>query len=283
MKKRIPLYLLLAVCFDLNAQTVNVAPNATEHLSGEVCYYEEITYNLWNLRLFDAPDQRGQQIVQAIKRPQSIECHEFDANGNETVITRYVQRDANVGSIGFDDDGNIGFTANEISRAVPDTRTVKSYDSSGRLITTRTWSFNLGDSALVLSDSCVYDSTGVFCGIIMLRDSISLPNRYESLDRNGSYSITYPDGTAESYRYDSEHQLTRYRDRDRTTVRYSYDERGSVIHQTSEWENGGTLNVIFTDYEYDEYGNWTRCTRQVKDPGNPPRSTKILERTFIYR
>ena len=283
MKKRIPLYLFLSVCFDLNAQTVNVAPNATEHLSGEVCYFEEITYNLWNLRLFDAPDQRGQQTAQAIKRPQSIECHEFDANGNETVITRYVQRDANVGSIGFDDDGNIGFTANEISRAVPDTRTVKSYDSSGRLITTRTWSFNLGDSALVLSDSCVYDSTGVLCAIIMLRDSVSLPNRYESLDRNGSYSITYPDGTAESYRYDSEHQLTRYRDRDRTTVRYSYDERGSVTHQTSEWDNGGTLNVIFTNYEYDEYGNWTRCTRQVKDPGNPPRSTKILERTFIYR
>lgn len=283
MKKRIPTYLLLSLCLSMNAQTVSVAPNATEHLSGDVCYYEETTYNLWNLRLFDSPDQTGQQTVQAIKRPQNIECHEFDSQGNETVITRYVQRDANVGSIGFDDDGNIGFTANEISRAVPDTRTVKSYDRKGRLSTTKTWSYNLADSALILSDSCVYDSAGVLCGIIMLRDSVPVPNRYELLDRNGSYSITYPDGTAENYRYDSDRLLIRYRDRDRTTVRYSYNERGQVIRQTSEWENGGTLNVVFTDYEFDENGNPTRYTRQVKDPGLPPRSTKIIERIYTYR
>ena len=40
---------------------------------------------------------------------------------------------------------------------------------------------------------------------------------------------------------------------------------------------------IMTDYEFDEFGNWIRCIRQVKDPGEPPRSTKIIERTYSYR
>ena len=37
------------------------------------------------------------------------------------------------------------------------------------------------------------------------------------------------------------------------------------------------------DFEYDDYGNWTRCLRKVKDPGETPRSVKIIERKYIYR
>ena len=215
-------------------------PQATESLQGNVSYYEETTFNVWSLRL-NPPD--GDQNVQTIKRPESITCHQFDSHGHETVTTRYVQRDANVGSIGRDDEGNINFIANEISRATPDTRTVMTYDGRGELVSRKTWSFNLGDSTLVPADS---DSTG-------------------------------------TYRYDSDNFLIRFTDRDGMTVKYFYNDRGNLIRQTSEWKDGSILNIIFEDFEYDEYGNWTRCVRKVKDPGEPPRSTKIIERSFIYR
>ena len=90
-------------------------------------------------------------------------------------------------------------------------------------------------------------------------------------------------GTSESYRYDSERYLVRYKDRDNKVIRFFYNERGLITRQISEWENGSVLNVVFTDYEFDEFGNWIRCIRQVKDPGEPPRSTKIIERTYSYR
>lgn len=268
-------------CHILGAQGTDLTPDPTERLSGQVKYYEEITYNVWNLRL--SSGQTGEATIQTIKRPQSITCHEFDAQGHETVITGYVQRNANVGSIGMDSLGNIDFIANDISRATPDTRTVMHYDDQGRLGMKKIWSFNIEDCALVLADSCVYDSAGTLCNIIMTRDSIPLPNIYQKQDRNGSYSITFNDGTSESYRYDSERYLVRYKDRDNKVIRFFYNERGLITRQISEWENGSVLNVVFTDYEFDEFGNWIRCIRQVKDPGEPPRSTKIIERTYSYR
>lgn len=214
-------------------------PQATETLQGPISYYEETTYNLWRMRLNSGTDSG--QTVQEIKRPESIVCHEFDTNGHETVITRYVQRDANVGSIGRDEDGSINFIANEIRRDIPDTRTVMTYDGQGKLQSRKTWSFNLGDSTLVDTES-------------------------------GSTS-----------KYDSDNFLVRYTDRDGMTVKYYYNDRGNLIRQTSEWKDGGVLNIVFEDFEYDDYGNWTRCLRKVKDPGEPPRSVKIIERKYIYR
>lgn len=228
----------------LGAQTVVNTPNATQRIEGNVSYYEETTYNLWSIRLNSGGGNTSEQTVQEIKRPESVICHKFDNHGHEIMTTRYVQRDANVGSIGRDQYGNINFVANEINRATPDTRTVMEYDSNGRITSTKTWSFNLGDSILVPSDS----------------DSIN-----------------------NTYKYDSDHFLIRYTDRDGMTVKYIYNERGNLIKQTSEWKDGSILNIVFEDFEYDEYGNWIRCVRKVKDPGEPPRSTKIIERTYIYR
>lgn len=262
----------------LHAQAVNLPPYATEHLNGNVAYYEECTFNLWNLRL---TSENG-QTVQAIKRPESIVCHEFDEYGNETVTTRYVQRDANVGSVGMDDEGNIDFQANEISRSVPDTRTLMSYDEANHLITRYVWSFDAADSVIIRSDSCLYDSTGVWMGVIMLRDSMMMTGQLEKQGRNG-WNIVFSDGTDEQYRFDPDRNITRYTDHDGMTTRYTYNERGNVIRQTSEWKDGSELNVIFEDFEYDENGNWTKCTRKVKDPGESPRSVKIIERSYIYR
>ena len=283
MKRLIIIIASFLSWYSLNAQKDIFTPAPTERLNGAVSYYEETTYNIWTLRLFSGPDQKGEQTTQTIKRPQSITCHRFDSLGRETVITRYVQRNASVGSIGRDSLGNVDFIANEISRITPDTRTVMSYDGQGRLCTTKTWSFNLADSTLTQSDSCLYDSTGVLCGMQILRDSLHVPNNYQRQDRNGSYTISYQDGTYQQYRFDSEHCLVRYRDREGKTVRYYYNERCNIIRQVSEWENGSTLNMIFDDYEYDDYGNWTRCSQNEKDPGMPSRSLKIIERTYNYR
>lgn len=283
MKRLIIIIAAFLSWYSLNAQKDIFTPAPTERLNGDVSYYEETTYNIWTLRLFSGPDQKGEQTIRTIKRPQSITCHRFDSLGRETVITRYVQRDANVGSIGRDSLGNVDFIANEISRITPDTRTVMNYDGQGRLCTTKTWSFNLADSTLTQSDSCLYDSTGVLCGMQILRDSLHVPNNYQRQDRNGSYTISYQDGTYQQYRFDSEHCLVRYRDREGKTVRYYYNERCNIIRQVSEWENGSTLNMIFDDYEYDDYGNWTRCSQNEKDPGMPSRSLKIIERTYNYR
>ena len=265
----------LLSCSVLSAQTVSIPPNATEHLGGDVCYFEETTFNLWNLRISNE--------VQIIKRPQSIVCHKFDTSGHEIAITRYVQRNADVGSICLNPDGTLDFTVNEISRATPDTRTLQTFDSNGRIVTKKTWSFNAPDSTLIVSDSCVYDSTGQICAIIIIRDSVPLPNTYKKLDRNGSYRVSFKDGTSESFRYDTDNNLVKYTDREGMTVKYFYDERHNVIRQTSDWEDGGVLNIVFDNHEYDEKGNWTRCNRKVKDPGEPPRSTKIIERTYQYR
>ncbi|MBP5348576.1 MAG: hypothetical protein J6Y51_07570 [Bacteroidaceae bacterium] len=283
MKRLIIIIAAFLSWYSMNAQKDIFTPAPTERLNGDVSYYEETTYNIWTLRLFSGPDQKGEQTTQTIKRPQSITCHRFDSLGRETVITRYVQRNASVGSIGRDSLGNVDFIANEISRITPDTRTVMSYDGQGRLCTTKTWSFNLADSTLTQSDSCLYDSTGVLYGMQILRDSLPVPNNYQRQDRNGSYTISYQDGTYQQYRFDSEHCLVRYRDREGKTVRYYYNERCNIIRQVSEWENGSTLNMIFDDYEYDDYGNWTRCSQNEKDPGMPSRSLKIIERTYNYR
>lgn len=283
MKRLIIIIASFLSWYSLNAQKDIFTPAPTERLNGDVSYYEETTYNIWTLRLFSGPDQKGEQTTRTIKRPQSITCHRFDSLGHETVITRYVQRNASVGSIGRDSLGNVDFIANEISRITPDTRTVMSYDGQGRLCTTKTWSFNLADSTLTQSDSCLYDSTGVLYGMQILRDSLHVPNNYQRQDRNGSYTISYYDGTYQQYRFDSEHCLVRYRDREGKTVRYYYNERCNIIRQVSEWENGSTLNMIFDDYEYDDYGNWTRCSQNEKDPGMPSRSLKIIERTYNYR
>ena len=256
-------------------------PYATEHLGGHVSYYEEVTYNLWNLRLNTADSK--EQAVQPIKHQESIVCHEFNLNGNETLITRYVQRDSNVGSIGRDDDGNLNFIANEISRITPDTRTLLSYGEQDRLITRKVWSFNAGDSTMILSDSCIYDSTGTLSCFIMIRDSVSTISQYKRQGRTGGWSIIYSDGTSEEYRFDSEHNLLRYTDRDGMTLKNTFNERGHIIKQTSEWEDGSVLNVVFEDFEYYDNGNLTRCIRIVKDPGESPRSTKIIERSFRYR
>ena len=43
------------------------------------------------------------------------------------------------------------------------------------------------------------------------------------------------------------------------TVRYYYNERGNLVRQSSEWKDGGVLNYVFEDFEYDDYGNWIRC------------------------
>ncbi|MBO7110895.1 MAG: RHS repeat protein [Bacteroidaceae bacterium] len=227
------------LCSVLRAQNVSIPPTATERLGGHVLYYEETTYNLWSMRLTS-----GSQAVQEIKRPESVVCHTFNEQGLETSVTKYVQRDANVGTIGLDKDGNIDFIANEIRRDSPDTRTVNTYDGHGKLLSSLTWSYNLGDSTLVQTDS---DSTGA------------------------------------TYKYDSDNYLVRYTDSDGMTVRFYYNERGNLVKQSSEWKDGGVLNIVFEDYEYDEYGNWTRCTRKVKDPGEQPRSVKVMERTYIYR
>ncbi|MBO7112924.1 MAG: hypothetical protein J6V75_03145 [Bacteroidaceae bacterium] len=283
MKRLIIIIAAFLSWYSMNAQKDIFTPAPTERLNGDVSYYEETTYNIWTLRLFSGPDQKGEQTTQTIKRPQSITCHRFDSLGRETVITRYVQRNASVGSIGRDSLGNVDFIANEISRITPDTRTVMSYDGQGRLCTTKTWSFNLADSTLTQSDSCLYDSTGVLYCMQILRDSLPVPNNYQRQDRNGSYTISYYDGTYQQYRFDSEHCLVRYRDREGKTVRYYYNERCNIIRQVSEWENGSTLNMIFDDYEYDDYGNWTRCSQNEKDPGMPSRSLKIIERTYNYR
>lgn len=283
MRRLISILSVILSSYLLNAQEANSVPVPTENLRGPVCYYEETTYNIWTLRLFSEQGRTGEETTHTIKHPQSIICHEFDSLGNETVISRYVQRNANVGSIGRDSIGNVDFIANEISRNMPDTRTVKNYDSLGRLNTTKTWSFNMGDSALVRSDSCTYDSTGVLVGIVMFRDSLPVSNVLSKPDRNGSYSIDYPDGTSESFRYDSDHFIDRYRDRDGKIVRYLYNERGNITRQISEWPNGSTLNVNYEDYLYDDFGNWTRCSSIQKDPGMPPRSRKIIERTYRYR
>lgn len=226
----------LLLCTSLFAQ-----PQPTEYLQGDVSYYEETTFNLWSIRL-NSDDGTSTQTVQEIKRPESISCHEFDAKGHETTVIRYVQRNANVGSIGRDENGNINFIANDIRRDNPDTRTVMTYDGQGKLISTQTWSYNLGDSTLVETDT----------------DNCT-------------------------YKYDSDNYLVRYTDKDGMTVNYYYNERGNLIKQTSEWKDGGVLNVVFEDFEYDEFGNWTRCLRKVKDPGEPPRSVKVIERKYTYR
>lgn len=283
MRRLISILSVILSSYSLNAQEANSVPVPTENLRGSVCYYEETTYNIWTLRLFSGQDQNSGQTTHTISHPQSIICHEFDSLGNETVITRYVQRNANVGSIGRDSLGNVDFIANEISRNMPDTRTVKCYDSLGRLNTSKTWSFNMGDSTLISSDSCTYDSTGVLVGIVMYRDSLPVSNVLIRHDRNGSYSIDYKDGTSHSYRYDSDRFIVRYKDRDGKIVRYLYNERGNITRQTSEWPNGSTLNVNFENYQYDDFGNWTRCSSTQKDPGMPPRSQKIIERTYKYR
>lgn len=256
-------------------------PYATEHLGGDVYYYEETTYNLWNVRLSSQGNK--EPTNQPIKRPESIVCHVFNRNGDETFITRYVQRDSNVGSIGRDENGNINFIANEISRSTPDTRTVLSYGEQNRLLSRKVWSFNAGDSLIAISDSCIYDSTGTLSCFMMTRDSISIIGRYSGTGRSSGWNITYSDGTTEEYRYDSDRNLTRYKDRDGMTLKNTYNERGHIIKQTSEWEDGSILNVIFEDFEYDDNGNWTRCIRKVKDPGESPKSTKIIERTILYR
>lgn len=267
----------------VEAQNISIPPTATERLGGDVSYYEETTYNLWSIRLTSGDGTTGEQTVQTIKRPQETVCHNFNDQGKETVITRYVQRDSNVGSIGRDNEGNIDFIVNNISRISPDTRTVVQYDSTGCLYSINTWSYNLGDSSLIRSDTCIYDSAGQLTVINMQRDSLPSKGAYHSDDRNGSYHILYEDGTMESCRYDTDGFLIRYTDRDGMFFKYLYNERGNLAKQTSEWKDGGVLNIIFEDYEYDEYGNWTRCVRKVKDPGEPPRSTKIIERTLIYR
>ena len=273
----------LLSCTITIAQTVSVPPDATECLVNGVCCYEETTYDMWNLRLSSDPDHPASQTIQPIKHPQSVSCHLFDENGHETVVTRYVQRDANVGSIGMDENGNVDFVANDIKRDIPDTRTFYTYDDKGRNVTRKTWSFNLGDSTLILSDSCIYDSDGQLCGILIQRDSINMYGICRTDDRNGSYTVSFSDGTSEKYRYDSEKFLVRYTDRDLKTVRYSYNERGDIIRQLTEWEDGATLNVVFEEYQFDENGNWTSRKRIVKDPGQQPRSTKITERIYRYR
>ncbi len=232
MRNPVTVISALLFCAPLHAQ-----PQATETLQGSVSYYEETTYNLWHMRL----NLESGESVQEIKRPESVVCHEFDADGHETVITRYVQRDANVGSIGRDEDGSVNFIANEIRRDSPDTRTVMTYDGQGKLQSRKTWTFNLGDSTLVDTES------GSTC------------------------------------KYDSDNFLVRYTDRDGMTVRYYYNERGNLIRQSSEWTDGSVLNVVFDEFEYDDYGNWIRCLRKVKDPGEQPRSVKIIERKYIYR
>lgn len=229
-------FISVLLCAPMCAQ-----PQATENLQGNVSYYEETTFNLWSIRLNSGDADDAGQTVQQIKRPESVTCHEFDARGHEISSTRYVQRDANVGSLGRDEDGNINFIANEIRREVPDTRTVMEYDGQGKLTSRKTWSYNLGDSSLVDTE------------------------------------------TGSTYKYDSDNYLVRYTDRDGMTVKYFYNERGNLIRQTSEWKDGGVLNIVFEGFEYDDYGNWTRCLRKVKDPGQPPRSVKVIERKYTYR
>ena len=263
------------------AQTTT-APPATERLNGDVAYFEETTYNVWNIRLFNESGNTGQGSTSPILRQESVICHEFDGNGRETQVIRYVQRNANIGSWGMDENGMIDYQVNEISRDIPDTRSVMSY-RSGRMVLNKEWSYNLSDSTICGVDSLIYDTDGNLTAVISERDGQKEEGVCDKSDRNGSYRITYSDGTERSYKYDSDHLLIRYTDRDGMTVRYTYNERGHLTRQTSEWTDGNVLNIVYDNYEYDENGNWTRRTRTIKDPGQPPRSTKKVERTYRYR
>ena len=280
------LFSALILCSPLRAQVLGIPPYDIERPGGDVFYYEEATYNIWDMRLNSGDDNKENPLVLTIKRPESIVCHEYNDLGAETVTTRYVQRDSNVGSIERDEQGNVYFTANQISRDTPDSRTHRYYDDNGRLVSRKSWSFNAGDSTMVFSDSCIYDSTGILDCILITQDSIQLTGIFKRTDRNGSIRILFNDDTSQEFKlglFDTNPLLVRYKDRDGMTVRYSYNERCNVTKESSEWEDGSTLNVIYEDFEYDMNGNWTRCVRKVKDPGYPPRSTKIIERTYIYR
>ncbi len=284
MRRIAPILTSLLLCLTAKAQTADTPPDATERMSGDVSYYEETVFNEWNMRLApgSGTTDDGKDLNIPIRRQESVVCHSLDSSGREKGTVRYVQRNANIGDLSRNQEGAIVYTANDISRDVPDTRVTTLFHPD-RSFLKEVWSYNRTDSALIRRDSCFYDAQGDLKGTATLFDSIPIKGEIESTDRNGSYRILYQDGTQQLFRYDPEGFLIRYTDRDGMTVRYSYNERGHLIRQTSEWTDGSILNIVFDEYEYDFQGNWIRRSRKVKDPGEQPRSIKTVTRTYIYR
>lgn len=230
---------LTFVCCQLSAQGVT-----GERLAGDVTYYEEETYSLVFIRLYS-----GTETLQTLRRAQNITCHEFDANGRETRMTEYTQRDANIGSLTVDGSTQ---SPNGIRRDNPARTVAYEYSESGL-------------SSIYISKDSITDT--LFC---------------ERLDRNGSYRAFSPNGKASTYRYDLDHCLVRYSDSESMTVRYTYNDRGHLIRSTTEWNDASSQTVTYDSYQYDEYGNWTSRIKNEKSPGESPRPIAIEERRYRY-
>ena len=274
----------LLLCLTAKAQTADTPPDATERMSGDVLYYEETVYNEWNIRLTPGSGtaDAGQDLNIPIRRLESVSCHRFDDSGHERQVVRYVQRNSNIGDLSRNLEGSIVYTANEISRDVPDTRLTTVYRLD-RTFVKEVWAYNRTDSIMTRRDSCYYDTQGNLKGSVTLFDSIQMKGEIEGTDRNGSYRISYQDGTQQQFRFDPDGFLIRYTDRDGMTVKYSYNDRGHLTRQTSEWTDGSVLNIVYDEYQYDTQGNWIQRSRKVKDPGEQPRSVKTVTRTYTYR
>lgn len=146
--KRLFICLASVICCNIAAQDV-----MGERLAGDVMYYEEEVYSLVFIRL----NYGAEQTVQTLKRATSLRVHEFDADGHETEMSEYTQRDANMGSIAAD-----GSSANENEiRRVSPARTVtygqdwikKGQDTLKKEILDRHGSFRLSDGSTYKFDS----------------------------------------------------------------------------------------------------------------------------------
>ena len=239
--------------------------------SGDIAYYEELTYSLWNLQLEGVKNGDMQ-----IRHIQGIVCHSFDDNGNEICRTEYRNRNSGIVEIEIGEDGLPRVANDSIDRSTPAARIRILYGSdSGKPERMERWESDTSAIGLTSSDTLVYDSQGR----LLKAGTADIVHS----GRNGSYSIEYPDGKKRSFKLDSDGFLVQYSDHDGLEARYSYNEHGCVICIEQEWNNESISTTLFDEYEYDIYGNWTFCRRYALLPEGRKRLTGIIERVYNYR
>ena len=241
--------------------------------AGDIAYYEERTYSLWNLQLEGVKDGDIQ-----IRHIQSIVCHSFDNDGNEVCRTEYRNRNSGIVDIEIGEDG-IPHAANDtIDRSIPSTRIDFIYErenSCGKPVRMERWESDTSVISMVSSDTLIYDTEGR----LLKAGTADIVHS----GRNGSYDIGYPDGKKHAFKLDSDGFLVRYSDNEGLEARYSYNEHGCVICIEQEWNNESITTTLFDEYKYDRYGNWTSCRRYALLPEGRKRLTGILERNYDYR
>lgn len=202
-----------------------------------------------------------------------------------TDLTTMTNTDGDTMTFSYDENHNLirvtGFTGEEmlsntyneehqvVSQTMPDLGTYTySYDKEGRT-TTHTAENGLKQTVVYDEKNRIVQDTDNDGTIIYTYDDFS--RRSSETDRKGnvvSYTyegdttnietLTYPDGTTESYTYNEKNQPITKKQKDGTIVTFGYDGRGNLITYTDAAGN------IYT-YEYDA-NNY--CTKETDPLGN---------------